>query len=246
MNINIQDLIDLGEIYKVFGLMALDLSSDLMVPLCVENCGKCCDITVPPAHRIEGIYAISVLLGEGTREKILSITEGWLLETHSQSPTYEGVYRGVLTEKLVDEYYAIASTRCPYMTADKKCMIYDGRGMVCRAFGVTNIPGPGPEFCPRPLGKGETAWSRGHIQNVPFNKQVMEYFSKLERDMVISGLLPSIIYKYLEPEKYDGYAHDNKIATAKLLGFPFQYTGLIFQEQREEQYKQTQAGVLRP
>lgn len=226
----IETLLSLERIYKAYDAVSDELSRQLEVPLCIPNCGKCCGVVF--AHRIEAIFAVSSSLGQGAIDSLIDHSEGWLLEKHSQAPTYEGAILGEVSQKLKQEFLSLCKLPCPFLLPDKTCLIYRGRPLVCRAYGVTHMTSPTPDFCPRPLGKGETITNRAWVDTPELKTMIKEFIEGLpDPDWRVVGLLPAAIFKQVSPEKYRAYIEDNKIATAKLIGLPSQYLGLLWQEQ---------------
>lgn len=228
----IESLLGLERIYRQFDAASNELSQQLGVPICKEGCGRCCEITTPIVWRLEAVYAISKALGSGIFERMVSDAEGWLLERHSCAPAYEGPYLGELTPRIKGEFIALGDTPCPFLDADKSCYIHPGRPMACRAYGVTHMPGPLPASCPRPLGRGESESYRAWVDIPNLMVQVLALMGSLDdKDLQVAGYLPTAIFKLGRPDKYRDYINDNKIATAKLIGVPDKYMGLITQEQ---------------
>lgn len=225
----IEQLMGLESIYQAFELASSELAKQLAVPLCVPGCGKCCETVL--AHRIEAIFAISASIGEGKLEKLTEFTEGWLLEKHSCAPSYEGPKFGELKPAILGEFFALSQIPCPFLLSDKTCLIYRGRPLVCRAYGVTHIAGPTLDHCQRPLGKGESKIVRAWLPLPELKKLINDYFQTLpDEDWKVTGYLPVAIFKLLKPEKYRAYIADNRIASAKLIGLPHQYPGVLWQE----------------
>jgi len=233
----IESLLGLEKIYRQFDAAGGNLERQLGVSICQPGCGKCCEITVPVIWRIEAVYAISKALGVEIYERMVSDAEGWLLDRHKCTPTYEGPKPGYLNDKVKDEFYALIKTHCPFHDIDMSCYIHSGRPMVCRAYGVTHMPGPNPDSCPRPLGIGETESTRAWVDIPNLKTQVLSLMGSLnDPDLRVCGLLPTAIFKLAHPDKYQDYIEDNRIASAKLIGLPNQYIGMITQEQMEKQY----------
>lgn len=109
--------------------------------------------------------------------------------------------------------------------------------MACRAYGVTHMPGMTPDYCPRQLGINETRERRAYVDIPGIKELVLNFVQRMSnQDMRVCGLLPTAIFKLAKPDKYRDYIEDNKIASAKLIGLPYQYLGLITQEQMEKEY----------
>jgi len=236
----IEELARLREVYNTFDNAATILSKQIQVPLCAEGCGKCCIVTI--AHRVEAVYAVGTSLGLGLTPGLLERAEGWLLEHHKEAPTYAGPVYGTPPQKIAQEFYALLSTPCPFLSTDKSCMIYHGRALVCRAYGVTHAPGPTSSFCPRKFGTGESITQRAYYQNPGLKVLVDAYFREIhDDDLVVSGMFPTLIFKQMQPVKFRNYLANGKIASAKILGLPKQFPGLLWQEDVESDARVTAA-----
>lgn len=226
----IERLQDLEQIYREFDVVSDDLSCQLGVPLCIPNCGKCCEVVL--AHRIEAVFAVHVSIREGILDEVASRAQNWLLEHHSQAPTYDGPPLDSVDTKISEEFRALAELKCPFLLADRTCLIYHGRPMVCRAYGVTRIAGPTLDFCPRPLGKGETELHKAWANTPELKDNINKFIASLNgTDWKMVGRLPTAIFDLVHPERFKEYATDNRIASAKLIGLPRLYPGLLWQEQ---------------
>jgi hypothetical protein len=75
-----------GELRELHGLIDQGekwLGGHLGVPLCVENCGRCCMANTPTVHSIEASYIISYLMGAGK----LNIID-WCTENANPRPSW--------------------------------------------------------------------------------------------------------------------------------------------------------------
>lgn len=231
----VEALASLSQIYKAIDAESLALERHLGVPICTPSCGKCCETVL--AHRIEADFAISAVIGEGKFHEMVSRCEGWLLERHKEAQIYEGPPVGVVQARIAEEWRNLVHMPCLFLESDKSCLIYGGRPLVCRAFGVTHTPGPTPDFCPRPLGVGEDQRRRGYIDNQQLEQLVKALLDELsDKEWAVSGWLPAIIYREACPEKYKALVADNKVASAKLIGITKEY-GLLWQEQMEAMWR---------
>jgi len=108
-------------------------------PLCVPGCGQCCLAQTPMGWELEAAHAASKLYGDARlRHEVKSRSLAWL---RSQRNINSG--QGI---------EAASRAPCPYMMASKGCLIYEGRPLVCRAYGVTRVPA---DYCQRNVGHGE-------------------------------------------------------------------------------------------
>lgn len=199
--------------------------------VCIPGCGQCCEVSTVQCMTIEGMNAVSVLMGDPRYQKIIAIAEGWLVEHHKEAPSYRGMLTGrFVPPELMAEYDALKRLPCPFLAENKQCMIHDARPLVCRAFGVTRV---GNGICPRPHGKGETLTQFMYINcpDLQYDiKLFKEKFGKDRQDWVTFGLLPTIIYRAAKEKEFRKLVADNRIATAKLIGTTLDTT-LMWQPQ---------------
>lgn len=238
----VEALASLSQIHKAIDLERLELEAQLGVPVCVPNCGKCCETVL--AHRVEADFAISVMIGQAKFQEMVALCEGWLLERHKEAQIHEGPPFGMVRLEVATEWNSVKDIECAFLTSDKRCAIYSARPLVCRTFGVTQA-GPAPDWCIRPLGVGESESRRGYIDNQELKQVVKAFLDGLpDKDWATMGWLPTIIYREACPEKYRALVADNRIASAKLIGLTEDYT-LLWQEQIQAQWRRqvTQAAV---
>lgn len=235
----VTSLIRLGEIHRAFAVAADALSAYLGVPLCVEDCGKCCESNVPHCYAIEGSYAVSYLLGTGKLAEVLTLAEGWVLERHVEATIYEGMPFGAVDLNIVSEYDRLKRTPCPFLGYGKMCLIYGCRPLACRAYGVTRVPGP---ECPRPIGVTEAPGMRvtlgGELGSI-IRKGVEDFLANLpDKGMAINGFLPTMLFRAADRVKLMRHVANNEVASAKLVGTE-QAMSLLWQEQVE-----AEAGIV--
>ena len=235
----IASFVSLGQLYKAYDRAAETLSSSLGVPLCIPNCGICCN-NVVQSYGVEVSYSISVLTGNGKIKDMLSRAEGWLLERHKETPTYEPVIAGNATEqwyRVREESFALGKTLCPFLDSNKRCLLYECRPLPCRAFGVTTAP----LGCPRPLGKNEVAGRKAYMGGKAAEQlkagltEILDNVPKATWAM--SGFFPSMLYAFAKPSEYRRMADRGLIATAKML-ITSPSSGLLWQEQIEAMWKE--------
>lgn len=237
----IEALASLSQIHMDIDAARVALETQLGVPICIPNCGKCCETVL--AHRIEADFAISAIIGEGKFQEMVSLCEGWLLERHKESQIYEGPPFGMVCPELAIEWDSVRDIGCPFLNSDKRCFIYSGRPLVCRTFGVTQA-GPTPDWCARPLGIGEGENRRGYIDNQQLKHLVKAFLDGLpDKDWTTMGWLPTVIYREACPDKYRALVADNRIASAKLIGLTEDYT-LLWQEQIQAQWRRQGARAV--
>ena len=217
----LNELLALREIHKGFQDAADTLAASLNVPICV-GCGQCCRDNTPLAFQIEGIWAVSSLIGAGQLQDAESIAEGWLLERHRQTPTYEGMPRGYVNPKVSQEFNNLHRLSCPFLSGENRCSIYIARPLPCRAFGVTRIASPN---CQRPQGTSEQVLSKAYVDGEGAEFGLRSALDVLIRETgperMACGLFPTLLFRHANPDKFYAYVADNRIASAKLLGSPF-------------------------
>jgi Fe-S-cluster containining protein len=226
----IDAFLELRDIHRMLGEAESQLVEYLGVPICLPNCGKCCQVNVPPCTTIEAINMVSVLTGTRKLAPMLSIAEGWLLERDNRAPTYEGMPLGILKSVILEEYQTILRTQCPFLGPQKECLIWDVRPLTCRTWGVTR---DNANACPRPLGKNESPTQMMVVDGTPIRQAIDAFKKRCEaknKTWIISGLVPTVLYRAARPDKFRRLVHDNKIASAKLIGVEIE-TELMWQPQ---------------
>jgi len=240
----------LKAVHAAYDLAAGELSRQLGVPLCVENCGLCCLVNVPFSYGIEAAYAISNLIAENNLRAILDRAKDWLEENQAFTEyqkdiptkhrhlsifgTVEGGQRLEISPELNGEINALASTPCPFLNQEKRCTLHPYRPLTCRAFGVTRIA---HRDCKRPLGRGEvakTAYFGG--MGATAIKEVLDKLLAEDPNPIgsLSGFFPSLLYAVAKPTEYRKLARSGKIAMAKLV-LTEGAQGLLWQEQLEKE-----------
>lgn len=211
------------------------LEKQLGTPLCVPNCGLCCQRNIISCHSIEASYIISGLMGTGLT-RYVDASRAWLLDRHFQATIYEGMPRGVITGKLREEWNLLSQLPCIfYRPDDKRCAIHHFRPLSCRAFGVTMASKP---YCPRPVGRGEDRYSRAYVGGPPgqlIRAAVEGFVARIKArnpDWATHGFLPAMIFRQAREREFRGMIDDNLIASAKLVGTDYSIQAL-WQEQVE-------------
>jgi Fe-S-cluster containining protein len=216
----LQEFLGLRQIHKYLDETQAHLVKQLGVPVCIPDCGKCCQDNCVTIYSIEASLILSYVIGDG-RTKVVDWCRGWLLEKHTAATTYTGIPYGVVSKQLKHEWDALVRTPCPMLTEDKKCYIHMMRPLVCRAYGVTRDAGIG---CPRPIGKGESVNSRGYIGGDAgdyLEDEVNKFFGKMRTehpDYAKVGFLPTMIFRQAREQEFRELIAENKIASAKLVG----------------------------
>lgn len=219
---------ELRAIHRMFDEAERQLSAFIGLPLCVPNCGRCCQINTPQVTTIEAILAVSYLTGAGQLSKMAGIAGGWLLDRDGLA-LYEGMPIGWAKPKLRDEWLAVAQSQCPFLGQDMRCQLYMGRPLACRACGVTRIIG----LCPRPLGRNESLPQKMIADGTPVREAINKFRAWCRREnraWIISGHVPTMLYRVARPEKFKGLVAGNRVPSAKLVGVELD-TNLMWQPQ---------------
>jgi Fe-S-cluster containining protein len=216
----LQEFMGLRRIHSFIDETEAHLVAKLGVPICIPNCGKCCEENCVTIYSIEASLILSYVIGDG-KLKIIDWCRGWLLEKHTGVTIYTGIPYGVIGEQLKSEWNALVRTPCPMLTSDKRCNIHTMRPLVCRAYGVTRDAGVG---CPRPIGKGESVNSRAYMGGAAsdyLEDEVNKYFGKMRAehpDYTKVGFLPTMIFRQAREQEFRELIAENKISSAKLIG----------------------------
>ncbi len=230
-------------LYRAIDLAENHIVNYIGVPICMEHCGKCCEVTTPDVWEVEARFLISAITGSGgtTLDALTSACEDWLIERNPYLKTY-GMPAKELSveewEKLRPEMnHLLENSPCPFLTGEKRCLIHFARPLACRCYGVTRIA---TQICPRPLSrKYETEDIRANIApDSPLGIRLREMLLQTLKDAEVAGwgwtyFMPTILYMILQPEKFRGYVSDARIPTAKLLRLRTN-TSILFQDQLNE------------
>ena len=210
----------LERIHGAFEVAARGLEQSRAATLCVEDCGACCELNTPHIREIEGRYIRSVIFGNGSLSRLMSICEGWLLDRPPQLVSYDLPSGGMSQDnwrKLRPEVIWLLRSPCPLLDDTKRCILYSARPLSCRAYGVTRLAGP---ECRRPQGANESGKVRAYYGG-PGAERIQRYFtsflSMLPPEWRRSWFLPTFLYALIMPGKFDTYSKDGKIASAKLI-----------------------------
>lgn len=219
----------LRQFYRTFDAAAVLLERTTGKSACISGCGRCCEMT--SCMTIEAMNAVSILMGDGKLGRAVSIAEGWLLERHSEAPSYEGMLAGsFVSPKIRDEYVALTRLPCPFLTEAKECSIYEARPMSCRSYGVTRSSAG---LCQRPPGKGETMTQLMYINSPDLVNHIRTFKEKYRcshPDWIVYSFLPTLIFRAAREEQFRKLVRDNRIATAKIIGTDIDQT-LMWQPQ---------------
>lgn len=224
----LQAFSELRTIHRMLGEAEGWLLQHRGVPICIEKCGKCCEINTVPVHSIEASMVVSYIIGAGKTEWI-DWCRNWLIERHPQAPTYGGMPKGVTSPELTQEWKDLQRTPCIFLSTDKRCLIYEFRPLPCRTFGVTRIP---TSYCPRPLAKAEMSGQALYVGGRPALILIKETQGFLKRvaqrnpDWAQQGFLPAMIMRQAREKEFRDLIADNRIASAKLVGTAYSLQSL--------------------
>ena len=237
----------LEEIHGLFDKAAKSLEREIGVPICVPDCGKCCEVNTVYVRPAE-VHLVAIWLQRRPqlRDLITKKLEAWLLSKDEGLTVYRGMGTGAMNAEQLDQVriegaYVQRLTPCPFLDENKKCLIHDVRPLVCRAFGVTRVTS---QDCPRPLGKYEKndyrAWI--HDETVDRIKVLVDRLrDKLGDDETI--FLGTGLYYELNPHRFLSLVYHNTIPSAKLLRFGG--ASLLWEEQLKDAFQgQTDIGMV--
>lgn len=228
----IQAFMELRRVHKSFAAADAMLRAHIGKPICVSQCGLCCQHNTPPWMAIEALQAVSVLTGRGKLARMVSIAEGWLLEKDPRASLYEGMSMGWARPQLREEWQAVMGGQCPFLDTGQLCLLYAVRPLTCQSYGVTR---DAADICPRPLGRGETATRRAYVDGGAIATAIREFRKHCQaknKSWVLSGLVPTMLYRAAKPEKFKQFVLDNHIPSAKLVGTEWE-TNLMWQPQMD-------------
>ncbi len=223
---------ELHRIQQGFEAAERVLEQTIGVSTCMSGCGKCCQKNVPYWRTIEAINAVSVLMGTGKLKKAVSLAEGWLLEHHKEAKAYEGMSNGLASPRIHQEWLDLRQTTCPFLDDSMSCVMHFCRSLSCRAYGVTYAP---VSDCPRPPGKGETLSQHKYASAEGLRRVVHAYWDDCKQrkpEWIVSGFVPTLLYRAAEPDKFKKMVLDNQIASAKIIGVDYEVS-LMWQPELE-------------
>lgn len=225
---------ELRQVHGMFAAADDMLQEHIGRATCIPSCGLCCQHNTPPWMVIEALQAVSVLTGQGhgRLRRMVSIAEGWLLEKDPRASMYEGMPTGWAKPQLRDEWAAVSRGQCPFLASTQRCLIHEVRPLTCQAYGVTR---DAADICPRPLGHGETATRRAYVDGDTIPTAIRAFRERCaakNKTWVTSGLVPTVLYRVAEPDRFKRLVLDNCIPSAKLVGTDFE-TSLMWQPQME-------------
>lgn len=234
MSRTLQAFSHLHRIHAGFDQLAGELEQLLKTPVCITNCGKCCEVNTPQWTALEAMNAVSVLLGSGGLPEALKRAEYWLTRKKDVAASYEGMLAGCyLPAKIKAEHWALANQPCPMLDDEKQCLIHAARPLTCRSYGVTRSCDI--NFCPRPAGAGEPVNDRLYMRSPDLQadiKRLWKSAKEINPNFVVYGFVPTMLYRAARETEFYAMVQDNKIASAKIVGTDLDTT-LLWQEQQD-------------
>lgn len=192
-------------------------------PICVSNCGKCCERVVPGAMGIEVNYILSHLLTLPKEVRQRAI--GWMAHQHKGLKLHEKIkgrpYRQEEQAELAEDQRTLEASGCPFLAPDKSCMIHEVRPLVCRGYGVTLSA---DAYCPRPLHPTETTERRmGVAASGPRGTRIqalkgllIKHLQKEAPDLLTRSWLPGLMARELDRAELLALQKEGKVADIKL------------------------------
>ena len=193
-------------------------------PICVSQCGKCCERTVPVATGIEVKYLLSQLPRFGAKN-VKERALGWLVQNHEGLGLHNKIrgrpYRSEERAQLADDQRILSKAGCPFLAEDKSCTVHEARPLSCRSYGVTLAA---DAYCPRPLHPSETTERRmGVAPAGPRGKRIqaakgrlLQHLKRSPPDLGASSWLPGLIARDLARQEVLSLQSEDRIADIKL------------------------------
>lgn len=239
---NIRSESYLALLHKYFDIAAHRVEQAAGVPLCIEHCGRCCTSNSVLSYGVEAEAAASWLYSNGTLiPRVVAACEQWL--TQQGNWTYASSITQAGWKSLEPEYLRALTTPCPLMDADKRCLIHPVRPLVCRAYGVTRLPGA---ECPRPLGIGESNGQKltfdSRDRNLPI-QALMDEMVDVTEDLRYKrwGFFYTMLFERLAASRLAGLIDDGKVPTVKGMVMWGASRLMLWQTQLDEEWKNTEA-----
>jgi Fe-S-cluster containining protein len=231
----LQPLAQFVALTQAWQVAEIAVERNIGTPICMPNCGKCCEVTTVMAMDAESAFTMTWLAGQNAkmREDFISLCKGWLVDRDPGLTLY-----GATTDsrKLHQELqYLLFHRPCPFLTSDKRCAVHDARPLVCHAYGVTRQPG---EICPRPAGINEGMNFRAHIDEnseagIKLRQMVQKWLkTSADQGLVKCRFLATAIVMGMAPDFFNAAVADGRVASAKLAELPYT-PAILFQDQLE-------------
>ncbi len=230
----------LDRLYLGFAEAARRVEAATGQPICVPGCGLCCQHNTVHVYGVEAEYSASFLLGQPDRLKAaLDACREWL--TKPGDYTYgRGISMG-LWDDLVKrgELMRALTEDCPFQVeATRECLIHSSRPAVCRAYGVTRLPG---RDCPRPVGMNETAdsrcWWDAHHRSLPLYDMMGQIVASIKEPRYSrQGFLPMMLFERFRAKELAGLLDDGKVPLVKVAVGQGAGYSLLWQDEMEAQW----------
>lgn len=237
-----RDIKILEQIYRLLAKAERDLVADIGVPICIPDCGKCCEATSIIIRGVEARYIALWLERQkrNFRERVESLCVDWLTQRHENIAIYRGFGTARIEGNALDTLHndvaqLLHKTPCPMLDENKRCIIHPARPLVCRTYGVTRVVPP--DMCPRPLGRMEEGDYRAFRKdaNTEKAKKLLGELKPMNDSRYIenAGFIAARLLIELNVQRFLNLVYHNYIASAKLV----QLGGisLLWQEQVDEQ-----------
>lgn len=202
-------------IYGLYEQAEQELVGVIGVPVCMANCGKCCEHNTVLPWGIEVEHIASYLLAEPVlMKKVLDRCEEWLRYNDGPVPSVKKLRSN--PKSLMERVHRLTAGPCPLLE-NHSCLIYKVRPAACQAFGVTTYP----RNCPRPVGYGETIETRAY--NRGMGLAISEAMDSLlleaagDANDVTVGFLPTLIMSRLKAREFAGLVDSGKVDPIKLV-----------------------------
>lgn len=193
-------------------------------PICVADCGLCCQRMTPAVTKLEAEYIASNLPKLGNFDEVQSRVLDWLTAEDARID-HHNVPEGVtLTPHEANQVRQgislVERSRCPLLSDQNRCLIYEFRPLVCRAYGITGVD----EWCPRPLSSHEFPKMRSLVRaHTPLGQQLSRLMDRLRQQMVeylredllTLSHLPMFLAWFIAQDKVQSLRSSGKIPQAR-------------------------------
>lgn len=231
-----QLLDDIHAIHLAYALAQQAVEARIGNPICIPNCGLCCQHNSIVAWGMESYFTAAWLWGQPKLIKpVLDRARDWLTEP-GQWTYGRKISAGAFDKLARVEMTRAMNTRCCWLTEENGCLIHGGRPIVCRAYGVTR---ESPESCPRPLNPvketgGKRIYADARSADLPIYNFVMQLQTTYQKwEYARQGFLANLLYMHFRTQEYTGLIDDGKIPIVKAISGWGDDLTLLFQHQVE-------------
>lgn len=226
----IQRLSKLEKIHGFYQQAEAEVEAHIGMPICVPNCGLCCQNNSPMVWGIEVEAIASYLIGQGDLlNTVMDRCEHWLRTSNGK--VHPPAYYQQNTDKLMERAHELYTGCCVLLGTDKRCLIHPARPLTCRAYGVTSYP----TDCPRPYGLGESASSRAYNNGIaPVVKEALNQLLKecaSDSFAASVGFLPTLLMRLLRSRQFVSLVDSGKVDPVKLVRNFIHSPAIITQDQ---------------